>query len=414
MTPPAETQGKRAPPSKEHFTKNYLEGIPPAPEGKRTWSYDTKVPGLAIQVTTAGTKTFYLYRWVDGRPEKMRLGNFPAMTVEQARQAATKALGEIAQGNNPANMRRTSREEWSLQDLFDDYLERHAKPHKKSWKEDADQYRRYLTPWAKRKLSKIKKAEVKALHIEIGENHGRYAANRLLALLRGMVNYGIRERELELSNPAVGITLFKEEERERRLMSDELPAFFEALAEEPNETIRDYVLLSLLTGGRRDNVLTMRWDELHLARATWEVPSAKFKNGRQQSIHLARAAVTILEERQRQATGSPWVFTGDGATGHLVEPKTTWKRILERAGIDDLRLHDLRRTLASWQVDTGATLAIIGQTLGHQSQATTAIYARLSQDPVRKSVDTAVEAMMLAGGVSQPPTDEAIPLKKER
>ena len=121
-------------PSKEHFTKTYLEGLPPAPPGKRTWVYDAKVPGLAVQITATNTKSFYFYRWIDGHPEKLRLGAFPAMTVEQARQSATKALGEVALGNNPADTRRTSRAEWTLQNLFDDYLERHAKPHKKSWK----------------------------------------------------------------------------------------------------------------------------------------------------------------------------------------------------------------------------------------------------------------------------------------
>lgn len=406
-TPPR----KRSPSSKENFTKSYLEGLPPAPPGKRVWYHDTKVPGLAIQVTATGTKTFYLYRWIDGKPEKLRLGAFPATTVEQARQVANKGLGEIALGNNPADSKRINRAEWTLQDLFDDYLERHAKPHKKSWKGDEAQFRRYLTSWVGRKLSKIKKAEVKALHVDVGEQHGHYAANRLLALLRAMFNYGIRERDLELSNPAVGITAFKEEDRKRRLMPDELPKFFEALAEEPNETIRDYVLLSLLTGGRRDNVLTMRWDEIHLDRTTWEIPGGKFKNGEPQEIHLAPPAVAILGARRAQASTSPWVFPGDGATGHLVEPKKTWGRILERAGISDLRLHDLRRTLGSWQMDTGATLAIVGKTLGHQSQAATLIYARLSQDPVRKSVDTAVEAMLSAGGVLTQ-SAEVVPFRK--
>ena len=382
---------------KENFTKIYLESIAPAPLGKRTWHHDTKVPGLAVQVTATGTKTFYLYRWVDGRPERLRLGTWPAITVEQARQAATKALGEIALGNNPANMRRVNRDEWTLQDLFDDYLERHAKPHKRTWKSDADQFRRYLVPWANRKLSVIKKPDVKTLHIHIGEQNGRYTANRLLALLRAVFNYGIRERDLALTNPVVGISMFKEEERERRLMAEELPAFFAGVASEPNEIIRDYVFLSLLTGGRRDNVLTMRWDELHLNRATWEIPAEKFKNGRAQAVHLAPAAVAILQARKAQSLPTnPWVFPSSGATGHLVEPRKAWARILKRAGLQDLRLHDLRRTLASWQVDTGATLAIVGKTLGHQSQTATAIYARLSQDPVRKSVDAAVEAMMSA------------------
>jgi len=356
-----------------------------------------------------GSKTFYLYRRINGRPERVKLGGFPAVTVKQARKLATEALGTIATGGNPNAARRAVRAEWTLNQLLDDYLERHAKPHKKSWKEDEAQYRRYLLQWDARRLSEIRKADVKMLHVEIGDTSGHYAANRMLALLRGMFNYAIRERDLDLPNPAVGIKPFHEAARERRLMADELPAFFQAVAEEPNATVRDYILISLLTGARRANVLAMRWEEVHLDRAAWDIPAEKFKNGKPLTVHLPRPALNILEARQAEAAG-PWVFPTTSATGHLVEPKAAWARILKRAGLADLRLHDLRRSLASWQIDTGASLAIVGKTLGHLSQATTAVYARLSQDPVRRSVDTAVDTMLAAAGVQ--PTADVVPLKR--
>jgi integrase len=94
------------------------------------------------------------------------------------------------------------------------------------------------------------------------------------------------------------------------------------------------------------------------------------------------------------------VFPGRGKTGHLVEPKTAWARILKRAGLQNLRLHDLRRTLGSWQAATGASLPIIGKSLGHKSLAATQVYARLNLDPVRAAVNTATDAMLLAGGVT--------------
>ena len=393
--------------SRLKFTKRTLLALP-TPAEKRTFHYDTATPGLALQITPKGARTFYLCRRVNGRFQRLRLGTFPAVTVEQARRLALEALGEIADGKDPHQQRLAARAEWTLQDLFDDYLARHAKPHKRTWREDERQFRRYLAQWRTRKLSEIRKAHVKTWHLEIGDKAGRYAANRALALLRGMFNYAIRERDLPLVNPAVGIRPFKEESRERRLMPDELPAFFQAVAEEPNGTIRDYVLISLLTGARRSNVLSMRWEEIDLDEDLWQIPGAKTKNGLPLNVHLARPAVEILLARRETVGDSPWVFPSRTKTGHLSDPKAGWKRILDRAGLENLRLHDLRRSLASWQIDTGASLAVVGRTLGHLSPAATRVYARLAQDPVNRAVDTAVDAMLAAAGLQ--PTAEVVEL----
>jgi len=116
--------------------------------------------------------------------------------------------------------------------------------------------------------------------------------------------------------------------------------------------------------------------------------------------------------RARQGSSSSiWVFPGTGVTGHLVEPKKAWKRVLERAGISNLRIHDLRRTLGSWQAKTGASLVIVGKSLNHKSPSTTAIYARLDLDPVRESVERATGAMLVAAGLKQ--EAEIVPFKQK-
>jgi integrase len=207
------------------------------------------------------------------------------------------------------------------------------------------------------------------------------------------------------ANPAHGIKKFPETKRDRFLQSDELPAFFKALAEEPNDTLRDYFLLSLLTGARRSNVQEMEWQQINFNRAEWRIPTTK--NGEPQTVTLSAEALEIL--RNRQDCNPIWVFPGTGATGHLVEPKKAWRRVLDRAGIDNLRIHDLRRTLGSWQAKTGASLAIVGKSLNHKSPSTTAIYARLDLDPVRESVDRATGAMFAAAGIK--PAGEVVELK---
>lgn len=213
------------------------------------------------------------------------------------------------------------------------------------------------------------------------------------------------------ANPAKGIRRNPEKSRDRFLQSDELPRFFAALATEPNPVIRDYILVSLLTGARRANVLSMRWTELNLEEGVWRIPVTK--NGTPQNVPLSPETIEILSGRKDAAgAGEVFVFPGEGETGHLVEPKKGWLRVLEHAGLSDLRIHDLRRTLGSWQAKTGASLAIIGKSLNHKSHQTTAIYARLDLDPVRESVARATAAMLAAAGVKK--RAEVVTLKRAK
>lgn len=366
-------------------------------DGKVAVYHDTNKHGLKLLVRSTGIKTFVLYRKIKGRPERITIGRFPEVTIEQARNQVDALNAKIASGINPNEEKRGMRSEMTLQDLFNRYIERYAKVHKKSWQEDSDQFKRYLTHWENRKLSSIRKSHIQKLHAEIGANKGQYAANRLLALLHTMFNRAI-DWGWESANPAHGIKKFKEKSRARFIQTDEMPKFFAALSEETSIIVRDYILLSLLTGARRSNVLAMRWDEVNFTRTTWTIPMTK--NGESHTIPIVPAAIELLKTRQKNnTTNNPWVFPGTGTSGHLIETKKPWKRILAKAGIKDLRIHDLRRSLGSWQAATGANLSIIGKTLAHKNVSTTAIYARLNIDPIRESMNKATDAMLNAGVV---------------
>ena len=157
----------------------------------------------------------------------------------------------------------------------------------------------------------------------------------------------------------------------------------------------------------------MAWAEIRWGRAVWEIPAEKSKSGEATDVVLTSLMLELLERRRRDpAADLVWVFPGPGRTGHLVEAKTAWARILKRAHIKDCRIHDLRRTLGSWQALQGTSLAIIGASLGHQSLQGTHIYARLNANPVRASVLKATEAMLAA---TQPPAGvlPTLPMKPE-
>jgi integrase len=323
----------------------------------------------------------------------VKLGRFGDISIEQARKLAGGTTAKIAEGIDPQAEKRRERAGQTLGTLFTFHMTTHAKVFKKSWEGDEAIYRRYLSRWSSRKLATIERRDIQALHAKIGQNHGIYAANRTLALLSKM--FSVARNVGHEGNPAKGIQRFREQSRERFMAGDELPKFFKSVNEVQDQTIRDYIFVALLTGGRRSNVMSMRWADVSLDRRTWTIPAGQSKNATAMIVPLSDPVLEIL--KRRQGGDSPYVFASSGKSGHLEDIKWTWKQVLKRGGIVDLRLHDLRRTLGSWQAATGASLPIIGKSLGHKNQATTAIYARLNLDPVRQSVGTATAAMLEAG-----------------
>ena len=398
-----------------NFTKEALQGLPTPETGKRAVYLDAKTTGLQIRVTDTGAKTFSVYRRIKGgKPERITLGRFPAMTIEQARKQAARINAEIEEGSNPAQVKRAHREEMTFAELFKEYGERHGNK-KRSWKTDQSLYANHLLSIAPHKLTKVTREMISRILSDL-DKAGKAGAtvNNIRALISSVFSRAI-EWGYASNNPVSGIKTRSKVKRDRFLQADELPRFFKALAEEPNETLRDYILLALLTGARRANLLAMRWKEISLKESVWRIPDTK--NGTPQNVTLSPEAAAILKARQEAAEeGAEFVFPGIGESGHIEEPKKGVIRVMERAGIpygrdnpDGVTLHDLRRTLGSWQAKTGASLAIIGKSLNHKSQQATAIYARLDLDPVRQSVNTATAAMLEAGGLK--PVAEIKPIK---
>ncbi len=374
--------------NKINFTKSNILNLPLPEVGKINYFYDVQVNGLGIMIFASNTKTFFLYKRINGRPDKIKLGRFPEMSVEQARKETYALINKISDGVDPKQEKINA--EMSFSEVFYEYMEKHSKPHKKTWKEDLDKYRLYLSLLAKRKISLILKSDILDLQAQLAKKSGIYAANRVLALLSSIFNFAIN-LGFSVANPCIGIKKFKEKSRERFIQGDEVLRFFEALNQEPSEVFRDFFYICLLTGARRRNVQSMNWKDVSFNRNEWRIEETK--NGESQVIPLIPQAISILQERYENRA-SDWVFPSSlSKTGHIEEPKKAWKRILKSAGIEDLRIHDLRRTLGSWQAATGANSYIIGKSLGHKTQTATAIYARLNIDPVRASVERAADAM---------------------
>ncbi len=385
-------------PSRISFTVAALKAAT-CPAGKsREYFYDTRTPGLAYCITDRGARSFYLYKRVNGAPKRYRLGG-EEISIEQARTLAAKKNGMIADGKDPGDEARQRKAEKTLGEAWDWFLANHAKPHKRSWKTDEQRWTAHLAHWSARRLSSIKSAEVQELHTAIGASTGKTLANRVVEVLRCVYNVAADKLGYNGRNPAAKITKFKENERERFLVADEMPRFFEALAQEPSQRIRDYFTCLLFTGQRKSNVAAMEWAHVNLTAQTWAIPAEQTKSGKSITVPLVPEVVEVLTRRYAERGECPYVFPGQGRTGHLVDPKIPFQRLRKRAGLTDVRIHDLRRTQGSWQAAGGTSLQIIGRSLGHTSERATRIYSRLHLDPIRTSMNTAAAAMRAAAGV---------------
>ena len=258
--------------------------------------------------------------------------------------------------------------------------------------EDERKFEKHLSHWERRQASGIKKADVQSLIEAIAKDIGKTSANRVLSLIKATFEYGIGRHITD--NPAKSLRKYSENQRERYLSSDELPRFLKAIELEPPD-YRDIFALLLFTGARKMNVCSMEWREIDMGHRIWRIPASKYKTKKSITIPLAGPVIEILERRKEQYGDCRFVFPAPyNSTGHITELRRPWTRVCKNAQLEDFRIHDLRHSLASWQAMNGASLLVIGQSLGHADAKSTARYSHLQTDVVRKSVDDTVSTML--------------------
>src|SRR5262249_41180718 len=251
------------------------------------------------------------------------------------------------------------------------------------------------------KVADVRFEDIDALHRKVTKTGATYAANRCVAVLSKMFSLAVRWHMRE-TNPAKGIERNKEYHRRRYLSGDELVRLTKALAEHPERQAADASRLLLMTGARRGEVLSMRWEDV--ADGTWSKPPSSTKQKEHHQVPLSAPALQLLADiRKRQHPRASFVFPGDGATGHRIELKKDWAALCKAAGIEDLRIHDLRHSYASQLVSGGASLPLIGALLGHSNPITTSRYAHLFSDPLRKATEKVGAVIAAAGQPAKPP-----------
>jgi integrase len=384
------------------ITKRTVDALRSAADGRELVLWDTELAGFGVRVQRGDAKSYILkYRAGKGRTaplRKLTIGRHGSpWTPDQARAEAKRLLGLVAHSKDPAGARAAAKAAPTVADLAQRFLAEHAEAKRKA--STAAEYRRLLDKiilpaLSKRKVAEITRAEVSKLHH--ANRAAPYQANRVLAVLSKMFNlaerWGLRP---DGSNPCRHIERFAERKRERFLSADELAQLGDALAAykgSPHTVAAIRLLIS--TGARLGEVLGLRWEWIDFERGEVRLPDSK--TGRK-TIHLPPPALAVLAELPRVESNSH-VIVGGVAGAPLVNLEKPWRAIRKAAGLDDVRIHDLRHSFASVAASGGMGLPIIGKMLGHTQAQTTLRYAHLASDPVKAAAATVAGKIAAAMG----------------
>lgn len=351
--------------------------------------WDSDVPGFGVRVLASGTKTFVFRYRHRGRRHYITIGRYGPLTLKQASDRAREFYAAHCRGEDPASTRAPGT---TFADLADAYVRIHL-PTKKRQRDDQAMLRNHLTPhFGTMPVDEITRATVVRFHDKMAGGGRKVAANRAVALVSKMWNFG-RERGLvpeALPNPAQGVQNRKFEVRRNRYVTvEEMPKLRVALDAETDPYAKGFIWLTLFTGCRLSELLYLRWEDV----GTLTVDGAQVtvirirdtKSGKPHTLPLSPEAVMRLYEIPRSAGGG-LIFRGTRKDGTLYV-RGAWERIREGAGLQDVRIHDLRHTMASWGANAGISLAALQAMLNHSSPQVTDRYAHMAMGSLVQSVN---------------------------
>lgn len=345
----------------------------------------------------SGKKSFVVAYRFNGRSRQRTIGSYGHMTLDQARKEARKLLVMVASGVDPAVEKEKRKRGDTVKALCESYLERHSKVHnkEKTFREDERRVKTRIIPaFGSIPAQSLTRSDVAQFHNKLGKDHP-YEANRVRSLISSIFE---RAREWGLlpdnhQNPTIGVKRFREHKRDRWVKHEELPNLARAISEEENIYVRSGLWLYLLTGMRKLELLAAKWADVDFEQR--QLRLADTKAGRTHYVELSPAALEILENTPR-TKGNPYIIVGRKRGQHMVNIDIPWRNVRKRAGIDDVRLHDLRRTFGSWLASRGTPIAHIGKLLNHSNSSTTEIYAHFSKDPLQNAVEDIGQQMIRA------------------
>lgn len=366
------------------LTKKTVDQLPPSYQAFSVW--DPQLKGFGLRVSPSGRKVYVVKCRVKGRQKFITIGPHGPITPEQARIRAYELLSEAKSGGDPMREQDEARRSPTVKGLGERVLKEHAAVHCKP--STQAEYKRsvelFINPAiGARKVVDIERKDIAQLHHSM--NHIPYQANRTLGVLSKMFNlaeiWGLRP---DGSNPCLHVKKNVERKRERFLSEEEFARLGETLSaierdQTETQSAINAIRLLMLTGCRLGEIMTLKWTHVDIKARELRLPDSKTGA---KVIHFGEAAAEILK-RIKKIDGNPYVITGVKPGCHLTDLQHPWRRIRAQAGLDGVRIHDLRHSFASSALALGEGLPMIGRLLGHTQVQTTARYAHLANAPIK-------------------------------
>ena len=378
------------------FTDKAIAALKSEAERRIHWEPSAHGQGnLGLRVSPSGVKSWIYSYWFDGKKRMQTLGNYPAMTVAQAHAACADAMRERELGRDPGaavvEARAAERKAPTFAELADRFMAEYARPNKapKSVANDTRTLAHDVLPrFGTHKAEAIDRRDVRALLKGIADRGAPIQANRTLALVRKIYNWGIGE-DLVVANPCIGVKApGKETQRDRVLSEAELQAFLAVLPTATGMAAESKLALQfqVLTGQRCGEVLGVRWDEIDLAAGWWTIPATKAKNGKSHRVPLSAQALAVLTRARALNPDRQTVFPSPNGDKPMVETAVgrALYRNLSQFAVPAFTPHDLRRTAASQMTGLGTPRLVVSKILNHAEQGVTAVYDRHSYDKEKR------------------------------
>ena len=367
---------------------------------KKTELFDIHSKGLSLEVRATGGKTYYRrYRDSRGRIRQIKLGDERELSLADARLLADKIGRQVAMGDDPLEEKQLVRTVPNFADFIEEQYMPYVKSYKRSWDTDVSLLKNHLLPrFGKRYMDEITRQDIVKMHADrkaSGAAPG--SANRLLIMMRYIFNLTLKWEVPGIkTNPCKGIPLMEENnKRERYLSVEEAQKLYGAVCSSENTMLKFIVPMLILTGARKREVLDARWEDFDLARRVWRIPITK--SGKARRVPLSDGALTLLATMPRKSD-CPWAFANPATDKPYVSFFCAWNTARKKVGLQDVCVHSLRHSHASFLINAGRTLYEVQNILGHTQVKTTQRYAHLSHDTLldaTNSVNTTLAGMFV-------------------
>jgi site-specific recombinase XerD len=365
------------------------------PPGKRREELcDTVFPGLYLEVrsTNACSGTFYYRYKADGKTCHEKIGRTSDVSLQEARKAAKLLKAKIALGANPQAEARAAKAVMTLKAFLEENYTPYAKARKRSFRFDETMMRVRIIPrLGHLRLNELTRHRIQSFHTELrAEGLAGSTCDHHVKFIRHALNLAVEWEMLE-KNPAIRVPLYNEDVRVENFMTDEERArLMKVLMADRNRVVANLMRFLLATGARVGTALSAEWKHIDRQKRTWRVPAANNKSRRHQTIVLSDAAIEILDCLQTENHGT-YLFLNPRTKERLQEVRKTWQRMRKEAGLDRLRIHDLRHEFASLAINSGRTLFEVQALLNHSSPQVTQRYSHLASNTLQDAVNSVAQ-----------------------